>query len=68
MPIYEGQDSKGKFLQWGNQTKYYYGRGKGTYDQAYEKARRQAVAIYASGWKSPRRRASPRKSPRALRR
>jgi len=52
MPIHRGKDSKGPFYQWGTQKKYYYKAGNvKSRKLAYEKAKKQAVAIYASGWK-----------------
>jgi len=49
MPIHRGRDSKGSFYQWGQQKKYYYISGnKKSREQAKEKARKQAIAIYAS--------------------
>ena len=52
MPIHRGKDDNGCFYQWGDHgKKYYYVSGnKKSRDQAYEKAKKQAVAIYASGW------------------
>jgi len=52
MPIHRGRDSNGPYYQWGTQKKYYYKSGdKISRNLAYEKARKQAVAIYATGWK-----------------
>lgn len=52
MPIHRGQDKKGCFYQWGTQKKYYYTCGnKKQRENAYKKAHKQAIAIYASGWK-----------------
>jgi hypothetical protein len=53
MPIHRGSDSKGSFYQWGNSgKKYYYKSGnKKSREIAKSKAKKQAIAIYASGWK-----------------
>ena len=52
MPIHRGRDSKGTYYQWGNQKKYYYKSGNPkSRKNAYNKTSKQAVAIYASGWK-----------------
>jgi hypothetical protein len=53
MPIQRRIDSKGPYYQWGNSgKKYYYTLGDSvSRRKAYEKARRQAIAIYASGWR-----------------
>lgn len=52
MPIHRGKDSKGPYYQWGSQKKYYYKSGnKKSREAAYQKAHKQAIAIYASGWK-----------------
>lgn len=53
MPIHRGTDSKGPFYRWGETgKKYYYISGsKRSRDLAYKKAHKQAVAIYASGWR-----------------
>lgn len=49
MPIHRGHDSKGSFYQWRQQKKYYYISGnKKSREQAKKKARKQAIAIYAS--------------------
>ena len=51
MPVHRGRDSNGPYYQWGNRKKYYYVAGNRTSrEKAREKARRQAIAIYASGW------------------
>lgn len=49
MPIHKGRDKGGFYYRWGNRKKYYY--TPGNEQEAYEKARKQAAAIYASGWK-----------------
>jgi len=53
MPIYRGYDTHGPFYQWGTRGKnYYYISGnKKSRDLAKLKSRKQAIAIYASGWK-----------------
>lgn len=52
MPIHRGRNSKGPFYQWGDQKKYYYKSGdEKSRKEAKKKAHKQAVAIYASGWK-----------------
>lgn len=53
MPIHREIDSKGPYYQWGNSgKKYYYTSGnKKSRERAKNKAKKQAVAIYASGWK-----------------
>ena len=52
MPIHRGQNSKGPYYQWGSQKKYYYKSGdKKSRLNAMEKAKKQMVAIYASGYK-----------------
>lgn len=51
MPIHTGKDSNGLFVQWGNQKKYYYNSNdKQSFEKAKEKARKQMIAIYASGY------------------
>ena len=51
MPIHSGKDSKGPFIQWGNQKKYYYKAGdKRSLVNAKEKAKKQMNAIFASGY------------------
>ena len=52
MPVHRGFDSNGPFYQWGTQgKKYYYKSGsKTSRELAKKKAKKQAVAIYASGW------------------
>jgi len=52
MPIHRGQDSKGPFYQWGHQKKYYYKSGDTkSRNKALDKAKKQMVAIYASGYR-----------------
>lgn len=51
MPIHTGNDSKGPFVQWGHQKKYYYKRGnKRSLTNAKRKAQQQMRAIFASGY------------------
>lgn len=51
MPIHRGKDSKGPYYQWGKQKKYYYISGnKQSREEAYSKAKKQAIAIYSSGY------------------
>lgn len=52
MPIHRGQNSQGPYYQWGSQKKYYYKAGnKKSRDIALNKAKKQMIAIYASGYK-----------------
>ena len=53
MPIKRGVDVYGSYFRWGlHGKKYYYTTGnKKSRDAAYEKARKQAIAARASGWK-----------------
>ena len=53
MPIHSGKDSKGPYYQWGHSgKKYYYISGnKRSREAAKAKSQKQAVAIYASGWR-----------------
>jgi hypothetical protein len=52
MPVKRGKDTKGCFYQWGSQKKYYYScEDTKSRRNAYNKARRQAKAIYSSGYK-----------------
>jgi hypothetical protein len=52
MPITRGKDVNGPYYQWGSQKKYYYKAGdRESRYAAYDLARKQAVAIYASGWR-----------------
>lgn len=48
MPIHEGEDSIGKYFQYGEEHKYYYGRGRMSKEKAREAARKQGVAIKIS--------------------
>lgn len=51
MPIHSGKDSKGPFIQWGHQKKYYYKAGnKASLAAAKAKAKKQMNAIFASGY------------------
>ena len=51
MPIHLGKDSKGPFVQWGHQKKYYYtANNKKSLEAAKAKAKRQMNAIFASGY------------------
>jgi len=54
MPIHRGIDEKGVFYQWGNSgKKYYYRPGDAkSRSNAIKLARRQAAAIFASGYRS----------------
>ena len=51
MPIREGRDSKGKFIQWGNSGAKYYYHDKKSKAAAYKKAAKQAAAAKHSGYK-----------------
>jgi hypothetical protein len=53
MPVHYGKDSKGPYYQWGNTgKKYYYTvNNKISREKAKAKATKQAIAIYASGWR-----------------
>jgi len=53
MPIKRSVDSKGVYYRWGESgKKYYYKPGnKRSRNIAYNKARKQEIAIYASGYK-----------------
>jgi hypothetical protein len=52
MPIHRGVDVNGSFYQWGDKKKYYYIPGsKRSRDYAKSKALKQAIAIYASGFR-----------------
>lgn len=54
MPIHRGNDENGAFYQWGKSGKKYYyqpGNAKSRGD-AIKRARRQAAAIFASGYRS----------------
>jgi len=52
MPIKRGKDKDGSYYQWGSRTKYYYVAGnKKSRERAYDKAVKQAQAIYASGYR-----------------
>ena len=52
MPIHRGKDSKGPYYQWGSQKKYYYKKGnKKSRELAKKKAKKQMIAIYASGYR-----------------
>lgn len=52
MPIHHGKDKKGEYYQWGNKKKYYYKKNNYISKiEAYEKAVKQAQAIYSSGYK-----------------
>jgi len=45
-PVHRGQDSKGSYYQWGNQTKYYYdSTNERSRELAKEKANKQGKAI-----------------------
>jgi len=52
MPVIFGRDKFGVYMRWGNQKKYYYiPNNKKSRDKAKEKAKKQGIAIHASGWK-----------------
>lgn len=53
MPVHRGQDSIGAYFQWGQHGKrYYYIAGNARSRQiARNKATKQAIAIYSSGYK-----------------
>jgi hypothetical protein len=53
MPIHGGKNKKGNFVRWGRRgKKYYYESGnKSSERRARKKARKQAKAAYASGYK-----------------
>ena len=53
MPIRRGTEHGSGFYQWGNRKKYYYIIGnKMSREDAYKKAKKQARAIYARGYKN----------------
>jgi len=52
MPVVHGRDKYGVFYRWGHQKKYYYTpNNKKSREKAKEKAKKQGIAIHASGWK-----------------
>ena len=53
MPTASGKDSKGSYYRWGSSGKkyYYIPNDKKSREKAKEKANKQGIAIYASGWK-----------------
>jgi hypothetical protein len=52
MPIHRGRDNKGPYFQWGNQKKYYYMAGdRRSRERAYQRAVKQAQAIYSHGYR-----------------
>ena len=53
MPIHLDKDNEGFYYQWGESgKKYYFKMGKeGSKTEAYNKAKKQQKAIYASGYK-----------------
>jgi hypothetical protein len=53
MPVRNGRDSNGPFYRWGNSGKKYYYKpnNEKSRDMAKEKAKKQGIAIHASGWK-----------------
>lgn len=53
MPIHKSYDSKGYYYQWGNHgKKYYFNKDcSSCKKRAYNKAKKQMIAIYASGWR-----------------
>jgi hypothetical protein len=59
-PIKKGTDSNGAYYQWGGQKRYYYDESnEHARESAYNKARKQASAIFASGYQ-------PRRNPRMV--
>ena len=50
MPVHLGSDSNGKYYQWGTSGKKYYFTSEKTKKIAKEKATKQGIAIYASGY------------------
>lgn len=52
MPIKYGKDKKGNWVRWGKQKKYYYSpKNSASRRRAVNKAKRQARAVRASGYK-----------------
>ncbi len=54
-PIKNGHDSNGDYYQWGDKKRYYYDSSSAnSRTSAYNKARKQASAIFASGYQPKR--------------
>ncbi len=52
MPIKSGKNKNGPYYQWGSATKYYYNANSAkSKTTAYNKAVKQARAIFASGYR-----------------
>ena len=53
MPVAYGKDVNGVYMRWGRSGKKYYytPNNKKSRDKAKEKAKKQGIAIHASGWK-----------------
>ena len=53
MPIHDGHDATGSYIQWGGHgAKYYYGSRTGvSREEATHKAARQAAAAHAHGYR-----------------
>jgi len=53
MPIHQGRDTNGSYFQWGEHGKKYYfdPNDQKSKQDAKQKAVKQAIAIYASGWR-----------------
>ena len=52
MPIRHGEDTKGHFIRWGNQKKYYYNpNNQNSYKDALNRVKQQIRAIYYNGYK-----------------
>lgn len=53
MPLHEGKDSTGSYIQYGKSGKKYYFKKNSirSYNTAYKKALKQMIAIYMSGYR-----------------
>jgi hypothetical protein len=51
MPVHYGKNKQGTFYQWGTSGKKYYYTTELGKKKAYNKAQKQGIAIYASGYK-----------------
>ena len=51
MPIMYGKDELGKYVKWGKSGKKYYFVSENGKKRAIKKAKKQAKAIYSSGWR-----------------
>ena len=52
MPVHTGKDSKGMYVQYGNQTRYYFNPySHKSFSIAHSKALNQAAAIFANGYR-----------------